>query len=185
VLTTRSAAESHLYMDLHSCPACGCPRFERAHELVAVDGALVSRYRGPCADCGAERSFELALADEAEPRADDAVVYGGASPSTIIGPGQFLAVADRHASAAPMPEPGMDEAARRRGRAAMQVAVGTLREVLKFVPPGASAVPAAAFSSDAGRRLHAAEPGRFGRARLEAVLETYRELLRGYGPGVS
>jgi hypothetical protein len=177
MLVTRSSAESHLYMDLHPC-ACGETRFDRRQALVDRDGALVSRYAGTCAGCGAERSFEFRLADGPEPFAEDAVAYGGAEPSAILDPGQFLAVADRRASAVPASATSAEEQAR--GRDAMKVAIGALREVLKFIPEGADRVPADAFTSDQGRAVYRREPGRFDRARLEAVLAAYVESARAY-----
>ena len=60
----------------------------------------------------------------------------------------------------------------------MSRAVNALQEVLKFIPPGADQVPADALFSAAGKQVCLAEPGRFRRARLEAVLGGYRDTLR-------
>ena len=62
----------------------------------------------------------------------------------------------------------------------MALAIGALVEVLKFIPRGADAVPEESISSDLGRKVYASEPGRFGRARLEAVIGAYRDVLAGY-----
>lgn len=48
-------------------------------------------------------------------------------------------------------------------------------EVLKFLPPGADHVPGEALFSATGKALYQAEPGRFRKARLEAVLRAYRD----------
>ena len=50
-------------------------------------------------------------------------------------------------------------------------------EILKFIGPDDEAVPEGAFTSARGREVRDQEPGRFRRARLEAVLATYDDLL--------
>ena len=57
-------------------------------------------------------------------------------------------------------------------------AVNAREELLKFIPPGADQVPADALFTAAGKQVYLAEPGRFRRARLEAVLGAYRDTLR-------
>lgn len=49
-------------------------------------------------------------------------------------------------------------------------AVASVEEVLKFIPPGADAVPAKALPHD--------NPADYTRQQLEALRDAYRELLR-------
>ena len=147
-------------MELHPC-ACGESRGPREHRLVSGDDGLVAIYEGPCPRCGTARTFEFALDPEIV-RADK---FGGARPSTIIDPGQFLAAADASAKVNP-PE-----------RAHLERAVAAMEEVIKFVPPGGDRVPEDAFFTDEGRAAYAREPGRFRKVRLEAVLGVYRDIL--------
>lgn len=179
MLEARSNAEAHLYMDLHPC-ACGEPQFERHSMLVEHKGQLISIYEGPCKGCGAVRRFEIRMPDELPPFGDG-VVYGGAEPSMIIDPGQFLAVSDEHAKRAPASVSGLSQKQRQVAIRNLQIAIAALEEVLKFIPEGADRVPEAAFHSAQGRRVYKREPGRPTRARLEAVLAVYRKTLRDYG----
>ena len=108
------------------------------------------------------------------------VVYGGAEPSTIIDPGQFLSVADDSAKSAPMSVADLDDADKARAKRKMAVAIAAVEEVIKFIPLGEDRVPPSAFFSDAGRQVYDAEPGRFRKPRLEAVLGAYREVADNY-----
>ena len=154
MLYARSSPECHLYMRLHPC-VCGEARLAGEHRVELRGGNLVAVYDGPCARCGAPRDFAFVLDPEIPPGG----AYGGAGRSAIIDPGEFIAVAD--------------EAARRND---LDGAIAALEEVLKFVPDGADRVPVEAFRRDGGLAAYEAEPGRFRRIRLEAVLATYREL---------
>lgn len=147
-------------MELHPC-ACGEARAPTEHRLESADAGLVAVYDGTCVRCKRPRSFEFALHPELVP----ANKFGGAQPSTLIDAGQFLAAADVAAKTRPA------------RRISLERAVGAIEEVLKFIPPGAERVPEDAFFSEAGRAVLAREPGRFARARLEAVLATYRAEL--------
>jgi hypothetical protein len=161
----RTAAEAHLFMDLRPC-RCGESAFDRRSAVVEVEGDLATHYSGACARCGAAREFLFRLPEEIPPPVAGAVRrFGGDAPSELLDAGEWLAVADDHA--------GRDDAA---------TAAAAMDEVLKFLPVGADTVPDAALWSDRGRAVHAAEPGRFRRARLEAVRDTYRALA-GDGDG--
>jgi hypothetical protein len=166
----RSSAECHLYIDLHPC-ACGDPSVPAPHRLESRDHGLVAVYAGPCPRCGTARRFELTLDPEIVP----AGTFGGTQPSQLIDAGQYLAVADAAARAVPANTSRLDDRARQQARAQMRRAVAALEEVLKFIPPGAEHVPGDALFSAAGKALHQAEPGRFRKARLEAVLRAYRD----------
>ncbi len=48
--------------------------------------------------------------------------------------------------------------------------------MIKFIPPGQEDVPDNAFWTERGQQVHDAEPGRFGRGRLEVVRDTYHRL---------
>lgn len=166
----RSSAECHLYIELHPC-ACGDTRGPTEHRLESRDDGLVAVYAGPCPRCGTARRFELSLDPEIVPGG----TFGGARPSQIIDAGQYLAVADAAARAVPSSTSGLDDRARQQARAQMRRAVAALEEVLKFVPPGADHVASEALFSTSGKALYRAEPGRFRKSRLEAVLRAYRE----------
>jgi hypothetical protein len=177
MLVARSAPECRLYIDLNPC-SCGETAFDVRHTLrTGPDGGLVAVYEGWCARCGLPRRFTFAL-DPATPPPPPA--YGGTAPSQIICPGQFALVADQAAASAELVPAGMPPARRARGREALARALAAQQEVLKFIPAGADEVPAGAFTSWEGRALYAQEPGRFRRARLEAVASAYRDALADY-----
>ncbi len=161
----RTSAEAHLYMELHPC-ACGETSFGRQSAVVEAEGDLASYYSGPCARCGTAREFLFRLPAEILPVVAGEVRFGDERPSELLDrakapPRRRLR---RHVRAA-------------RAAADLATAAAAMDEVLKFVPPGADEVPETAFWSDQGAAVYAAEPGRFRAARLEAVRDTYRQLL--------
>lgn len=162
-LYARTNAEAHLYMDLRPC-SCGAPDFDRKSTVITDGGVLCSRYAGPCRSCGAAREFVFELPDPIRPIRDE-IELGGSDPSRLLDAGEWLAVADAHARRQPGTRRDLDTA-----RAAIE-------EVLKLVPAGAERVPDDAFTTAHGRAVRDAEPGRFRRVRLEAVLGAYRDLL--------
>lgn len=170
MLTARSALECRLYIDLHPC-GCGGEIVDIGHRMVMEADALCARYDGRCAACGSAARYRFALDAEIPPLDK----FGGAAVSTIIDAGQYLAAADAAARQVRIdPPPRADE--RQRALVLIGRAIACLEEVVKWIPAGDDRVPAAALFTDEGRQVHADEPGRFRRARLDAVLTAYREL---------
>ncbi|GAA2700379.1 hypothetical protein [Nonomuraea recticatena] len=164
----RTRDETHLYLDLQPC-ACGSVETTWDTALVMVDGELISRYHGSCADCGRGREFLFGLPEEqtmfgAFPR------FGSQEPSQLLDAGEWLWVADMVASNVPID----DEAV---ARHALTIAAAAVDEVVKFVPPGQDHVPDQAFWSARGRGVRAAEPGRFALDRLLVVRDAYRGMV--------
>jgi hypothetical protein len=173
MLVARTPEEARLYMDLHPCE-CDGAGFEPAHWLEDRDGTMVAVYEGQCPGCGRTRRFEFAL-DPAE--APPPPAYGGADPSQIIDPGEFLRMGDHYASRYPADPPDDPPGTRDAARRAMAYAVATTDEVLKFIPPGRDRVPGSAFTSDLGRAMYRASPERFERIALLRRLALFREIL--------
>jgi len=177
MLATRSAQESHLYMELHPCE-CGEVRFEWAeHRLTEREDGFGSNYIGKCPGCGRERTFEFV-----EDASDAALQpgFGGPEPSTIIDPGEFLAVSRQAADAIPADPAKLTDETLRDAHEILEFAAQALDEVLKFIPEGEDVVPAEAFRSDLGRRLYQHDPEQFTRQRLEAARAVFAELLDAY-----
>lgn len=163
MLLARTPDEAHVYMDLHPCE-CGDVAFERRSSVAAEGDDLVRVYRGQCERCGKAREFRFRLPEH--PLASGGVLsFGDAQPSELLDPGEWMALADAHATRAP---------ATRRD---VEMAVAAVEEILKFGSPSDEHIPEAAFTSERGRAVREAEPGRFRRARLEAVLATYRSIV--------
>ncbi|MEV4133747.1 hypothetical protein AB0J72_16445 [Dactylosporangium sp. NPDC049742] len=131
-----------------------------------------SVYEGECPSCRSPRRFAFQLGPGFVPPP----AYGGPEPSRIIDPAEFLTMGERAAGYAVV-RPDASQRDRAGAREAAADAVAAVEEVLKFLPPSADAVPEAAFSSDPGRELYAADPARFQRDRLEAELQEYRQAL--------
>lgn len=172
MLISRSSAECHLYIELHACE-CGEARAPWKHQLESRVDALVTVYDGVCERCTRPWIFEFALDPEVAPSGK----FGGARPSQIVDAGQFLAVADAAARAVPAEVNRLDDWSRQRARALMQRAVAAIEEVLKLIPQGADRVAADALFSALGKQMYLAEPGRFRKSRLEAVLGVYCEAV--------
>ncbi|MEO3744023.1 hypothetical protein [Plantactinospora sp. B5E13] len=178
----RTSAEAYLYMELHPCDVCGEADFEPDNAVVSAEEDLASRYTGACPSCGTEREFmfripqQPSLPDPEEPQ------FGADRPSELLDPGEWLWVADLIARSVPADPAGLSVQQRRDARVDLRGAAAAVGEVLKFVPPGAEAVPPEAFRTDRGREVYQAEPGRFRTARLQVVARTYRELAERF-PG--
>jgi hypothetical protein len=171
----RTNAEAHLYMDLHPCP-CGEVVFDRQSAVVEAQGDLATHYAGPCSRCGTQREFLFRLPAEVLVPAVGQVQFGGAEPSELLDPGEWLWVSDAYASRGPADVTGLGAGEREDSAHDLATAVAAIDEALKFVPAGAEAVPESAFWSERGRAVRAEEPGRFRVSRLEAVRGAYRQL---------
>jgi hypothetical protein len=172
MLISRSSAECHLYIELHTCE-CGEARAPWKHQLESRVDALVTVYDGSCDRCTRPWTFEFRLDPEISPIGK----FGGSKPSQIVDAGQFLAVADAAARGVPAEVNRLDDLSRQRARALMARAVAAIEEVLKFIPPDADRVPADSLFSVMGKETYLAEPGRFRKSRLDAVLSVYRQAV--------
>lgn len=171
MLVARAMAECHLYMDLHPCERCGEPDFPwNLHVAGELHGQRTSAYEGECPTCGTGRRFEFVVLGPNIPPP----TLGGPEPSTIIDPGEFYEMAALTAAAAVLPADPSPEQIGDAYDAAADAAAST-EEVLKFIPAGADAVPAEAFTSERGRAVRDADPSRFGRNRLEGLLAERRQ----------
>lgn len=167
----RTNAEAHIYLDLHPCEQCDSPEFARTSSVIEVGGERASEYRGPCASCGRDRLVVFRLPAEVFLPAPGQV-YFGAGRSELLDPGEWLAVADAYALATPEAAAPTD---RDRAKVQVSTAAAALDQVLAFVPADADEVPYEAIRTERGRAVYDAEPGRFGRERLEVVRASYRD----------
>lgn len=180
MLYARSASECRLYIDLTPCE-CGARTLDPGHHLRSEpDGSLSAIYEGDCPGCGRSRQFVFTLDPRLPPPPP---AFGGPDPSRIICPGQFMQESIEAARRAHTDPTGLTPRQRASSQANLEYAVAALAEVMKFIPAGADAVPAGAFTSREGRNLYDTEPGRFRGYRLQAVIEAYQELLDRHRAG--
>jgi len=173
ILLARSSHECRLYMELHPCE-CGNSGPLEHKGVIQGDHGLTARYEGACPQCGRARQFDFVL-DPEIPAPDS---FGGDRPSRIICPGQFMLYSDSLASGWPADPAQIPSSNRDRAREDLALAIRACEEVLKFISPIQDAVPQNSFSSSDGRAYYQKEPGRFRAARMQAVLDVYRDLLQ-------
>jgi hypothetical protein len=180
MLVSRSIEECHLYMELHPCECGAATEPWHQHSLSEHDGRFFSTYEGTCPACDRARRFEF----EVPGPAGSGTGYGdpgSAAPSQIIDPGEFLASSQDFASGVPpRPEPSATEDELIDCADAIEFAVEGVVEALKFVPSGAPAVPAEAFTSGLGADMYKRDPAQFGRDRLELELADYQRIRAAY-----
>jgi hypothetical protein len=164
----RTRDEAHLYLDLHPC-ACGSADTTWESGLITVEGELANRYSGACRECARPREYLFGLPRRPVMPAGYPT-FGGPEPSELLDAGEWLWVSDLSAGNVPVDDPAEAERV-------LRVATAAVAEVVKFVPPGADAVPDDGFWSERGQRVRAAEPGRFELDRLLVVRDAYQGLV--------
>lgn len=157
MLAARSLQEARLYVDLRPCDCGTTTPFDPEFAVEEIDGQQVTVYSGSCPGCGTGRRFEFAGVPDGEGFGD--------GTSSIIDPGEFLWVSDVATDQALSFATG--PADRQAAQTAFETALAALDEVLKFVPSGATAVPAELIGSELGRTVYDANPDRFQVERLE------------------
>lgn len=164
-------------MELQPCRGCGERGFSWSdHYLESAYGKLVSRYTGTCDSCGNGSEFEFELRRET-PAPEG---FGGATPSQIIDPGQFFALARAAAESVPADPSHCDPGEREDSFAAITFASAAIEEVIKFVPDGEGSVPPDAFVTKEGKATYGADPASFQLDRLQVTAESYRRVRRAY-----
>jgi len=162
-------------MSLHPC-ACGHAQFPWQRHYLLPGEEQISVYEGECPGCGTAREFRFAVPDTLAPPFS----FGGDEPSQVIDPAEFLGRYQRAMRVVP-PDPGvLPPAQRPRYYVELRMGVAALSEVLKFIPPEETAVPAEAFTSDSGRAAYESDPDQFTRQRIEALLESHQQTLTKY-----
>ncbi|MFE7808806.1 hypothetical protein ACFU51_29875 [Streptomyces sp. NPDC057430] len=160
-------------MDLHPC-ACGSGDFDRQHRLEQHGDDMVAVYEGACRRCGTTRRFAFRMAEEIPPPPP---AFGGSEPSQIIDPGEFLNVAFRISESAGLQLLNSPESEHHKMRDSVAYSIAAYEEVLKFIPPGADAVPSSAFTSEAGLARYRQDPGKFARRLIDIYLKNARAIL--------
>ncbi|GAB2948806.1 hypothetical protein GCM10027280_41810 [Micromonospora polyrhachis] len=179
MLRARSPEECHLYMGLHPC-TCGAERFAWQRHYLIPGAEQTSVYEGECPGCGEAREFRFAVPDTLAPP----FTFGGDEPSQVLDPYQFLTRYHLTTRVVPSDPAVLPESQRARYYAELRTGIAALREVLKFIPADAAAMPADAFTSEAGRAAFEADPEQFARERLEGLLDSHQETLAAYQAAV-
>jgi hypothetical protein len=183
----RTSLEAHLYIDLTACE-CGETRLTTTSAVIELPaGGLATRFAGVCPTCGLAREFVLRLPDSPVPQVEDRVVYGVGGPSELIDAGQWVWAAERYASVVPARPAELAGDARRVARGRLNAAISAMEEAERFLvvagdfPGPSDGMPDTAFWSTLGRTLREVSPGRFTRARLEAVRGAYEKACDSMG----
>lgn len=175
---TRTFAEAQLYIQLRPCE-CGEAAFEASTVLSRLDGRRVVRYEGDCA-CGRRREFSFRLPDLTGRVAGEGDRYGPpGEPSQLLDAVEWAMLSSLldAAGQAVLGEDATDDELDSAVEM-LSAAVDAVRESLKFLPPGAAAVPAAGVWSETGRQALAADPDLLRRDRLEQLLAGRQRVLR-------
>jgi hypothetical protein len=173
----RTRDEAQLFLDLHGCDECGATEVAWQSGVAEVDGVLTRRYHGTCGECGRDREAYFVLPERpVEPTPGATVTFGGAEPSVLLDPGDWLLVADICSQAAGGPDTA-DADLRAERRESLAIAVAAMDEALKFLPAGASTLPADVFFTERGRTIYRRDPGRFAERRMRIVRDTYQDAL--------
>lgn len=176
-LVARTIAELMLYTELHPCAHCDTTESSPLELEPSSPDTRV--YVGVCGNCGRSRRYEFRTSPDWD---TTSTALGTATPSTIIGPGEFMALADEaEATVAGAPE-ALDVTAYFDSYGKLWRARRYLQEVEKFIPAGEQTVPFAAFMTDAGRRLQSVDPERFTRAAMRARVGKLDALEKKYLP---
>ena len=172
----RSISEARLFMEHEPCPSCGHRGFGHPRKIVAIGERVAAAASGYCPSCGTERKFELLLGDERVPEG----AFGNRAPSTLIDAGEWLAIADAYGALVPAEIETLDARDRELARTNLAKGIAAVEEVLKFVPAGADEPPRSAFFTSRGLDVYLAAPVRFKRARLDVLLDAWRELAESF-----
>ncbi|MBL1075187.1 hypothetical protein JK358_12370 [Nocardia sp. 2] len=173
----RTNAEARLFVDLQPCPGCARGRCAFRSSVVTVGDVLASRYSGECATCGQHREYEFRLPEEILPPPAGSVRFGGDDPSQLLDPGEWLWYSDICAQQLPADLTTIGDQELRGARHRLSTAVAAVGEALKFLAPDAESLAPQSFTSDRGRAEYQRNPGRFSRARLEAIRDHYARSL--------
>jgi hypothetical protein len=160
-------------MDLHPC-GCGADTFERRHHLEQVADAMMAVYEGVCPDCGSPRSYAFRTADEPPPAPP---AFGGADPSQIIDPGEFMWISDQISTDVGLQMLNTPQPTHQKFHSELAYAVAALEEVVKFLPEGADRISDRLFTSQRGRRVWEKDPNAFERQWLMDKLDRKRRIL--------
>jgi hypothetical protein len=164
----RTFDEARLYMELRPCD-CGETRLDSQGTAARAEaGGWLQEYVGFCPRCGRRRSFTFEMPPgPTVPRVD--ISYGPPDePSRLLDPGEWLTVADAFADNARLVLSAVDPTGDDLGDAyhLLMAAEAATAEVLKFLPPDATRVPASAFRAEAGLPVLEVAPERFEAAAL-------------------
>ncbi|HKQ79127.1 MAG TPA: pentapeptide repeat-containing protein [Blastocatellia bacterium] len=169
----RSHIELRFVARLYPCPGCGNREVDRVETFRAGGRLLVIV---SCQNCQSSRKFRFTTRNYPLDVTPSRHELGGSEPSSVIRPAQFVGEFDRLSQEVVWEPEGLAPAEWRANLSALHQAATCLVELLKFIPDGADAVPAAAHDK-AGCADAQARPERYRRARLAAELDRYRELF--------
>lgn len=168
VARARSIHEMHFAASLEPCPKCGTRIDAQQLSLAGNDEAWA--LTGNCPRCATPRAFTFVTYGDPLTAPAPRDELAGPAPSEIISPAQWIAEIDRLIPLV-RPDPTKLEIDEwKASRDANKRLLVCLNELRKFIPDGASEIPADKLS-DAERVDRKARPERFQRAWIETERE--------------
>jgi hypothetical protein len=98
----RTALEASVYTFLTPCEVCGEHGLDTERETLTEGGQALLRFSGECPSCGTPREFVFARTDEVVlAESAEQPVFGAATPSRLLDPGQWIGYAEYIADGTP------------------------------------------------------------------------------------
>ncbi len=179
----RTIREAYLYLEA-TLPGQEIIDFDRDARLErAGDNGYVLRFDGTLD--GRRVRSEVAIPQDDEATDEIGVRSYGPGRSTLLDAGQWflVEVARVNFVVAELGALGSAPASDAQFTAIVQAweaAAGAVDEIAKFLPEDAATVPAEAFWTEAGRRAQQNQPDVFGRERLVAAGQRYRQEITDF-----
>jgi hypothetical protein len=175
----RTSAEAEVFLTLLPCERCTATEtdWNTGALYFLDDGGRAENYAGRCLSCGNVREIGFELPEPADgPVPTGGSRFGGAAPSGLLDPAEWLRVAGTvELASGPERRSGTRVAQDRLER--LEFARDAYLEALKFIPAGADAVPESALFSDLGRDRLRTEPESLTRDYIHAQLRSVEHVL--------
>lgn len=170
-LPARTHQEALAYAKAVPC-RCGASDFEPEGSPVVVGGRVLTRFFGACGSCGRPRELLFRNLNDDRSELPASGLWGlDERPSRLFDAGAFMGLAaflgQTGAGLVATDPAGQWYPARH----VLRLAAGAMDEVLKFLPPGAPAVPVEALWYPDSVALYRSQPALFTRDRLVAERE--------------
>lgn len=181
VLPVRTIAEAYMYLEL-VLEGDGPKDYSRLTRLRSVDDRHVLEVDGEYGGRHYRMTFVAPPPPPGEKHRGGGFYGYGDEPSKLIDAGGWRLIEDWCVPAIEDAERHLREdrppgqADHRRIAEGLSTARGAVREIRKFIPPGADTVPVDAFFTPSGKEVYDFDPSAFRRERVDADEARYQRL---------